>query len=377
MWKRFWAGARVPVLALTIGITAIAALTPTVMKFAGMLETGTDRTIKALSKLADEAERTGRAVTPEQFLAAFETEQKKTEQKATTASATTQIKASLKGFSGVDDSTIKTIFTSLSASGNIDKGGSINKEALDKIIKDSTTTRMTGTVLPTLGADAGAYGVYAQKYIGKESVLEQGRDMVLKNRAANLTNVEQVAKSQNALTAENAILDLGLKIRKNIFDAEMQIGREQAKRAVVSREDITLLERQKGILTEQAYAQEQYNLEVKKARGERAGARESTDVDLMKSLQGVTDNKLGNVLGQLSKTQTSSILSQFEQGGYKSEEFKKTFKEQTDVDFDALESGSRDSVIKSLETAGQANQSSNQEFNQAEWEAAQKFSAKV
>ena len=350
---------------LTIGVTALAAFAPMIMKYSGSLESATDRTSKALAKLAEEAQKTGRAVTPEQFLAAFETEQKKTEQKTSADSATKQIEASLKGFSGVDDSTIKTILASLSASGNIDKGGEVNKRALGEIITGSTTTRMTG---------AGMYGAYAQKYLGKESVLEQGKDMVLKNQAASLTKVEQVKKSDNALQSENAILNLGLGIRKNIFDAEIAMGRAQAGRALKADEEVALLERRKGILTETAYAQEQSYLEMQRGRDERTKAEEGTSVDLMKSLQGVTDSKLGNVLGQLNQTQTSAISSQFQNGGFDTQEFRDVFKKETGVNFNELAKESRDSVVKSLGTASEGDKSAEEQYYKAIDAARQKLS---
>ena len=360
---------------ISIGITAIAALTPIVMKFAGSFETATDRTSKALAKLAEEAEKTGRAVTPEQFLAAFETEQKKTEQKTRADSSQKQIEASLRTVSGsgmlggLTDTDIKPIIAALSAAGQINAKGEVDKQALENILSSSVKTRDK-----YVAGQGGNVTKVSEKYLDQGAALQAGKDLVLQNQAKSLTNVEQVAKSDIALKAENDILDLGLKIRGNIFDAEMQIGKAQAKRALDSDKEIALLERKKGILTEQAYAQEQYSLEVKKAARERAGARESTGVDLMKSLQGVTDSKLGNVLGQLGQNQTSSILSQFQNGGYNTQEFRDVFKKETGVDFNALAKESRDSVVKSLETATQADKSTGEKFNQAQAAAAQKLS---
>lgn len=359
---------------LSIGITAIAGLAPVVMKFAGSFETATDRTAKALSKLADEAEKTGKAVTPEQFLAAFETEQKKTEQKTRVASAQKQIEASLKGVAGsgmfksLTDADLKPIIASLSAAGKINAEGKVDEAALQQILASAVQTRLAGTAAGT---------VISEQYLNQEAALQRGKGMVVENQAANLTNVEQVAKSADALKAENDILDLGLKIRNNIFDAEMEIGRAQAERALALDKEATLLERRKGILTETAYAQEQYTLEVKKAEEERKKAEETTNVDLMKSLQGVTDTKLGNVLGQLNKTQSTAILSQFQAGGqdYKSQEFLNTFKAQTGgLDFNALSKDARESVVRALENAARSTTSSNEKYVQAEEAAAQKLS---
>ncbi len=368
---------------LSIGITAFAALAPVVMKFAGSLETATDRTAKALTKLADEAEKTGKAVTPEQFLAAFETEQKKTEQKTKAASADKTIRESLKGVSGsgmfgaLTDADIKPIMASLSAAGGINAKGEVDQNVLQQILGSAVQTRLTGTAAGT---------VISENYLNQEAALQGGKEAVLQNRAKALTNVEQVAKSDTALASENAILNLGLKIRSNIFKAEMAIGEAQAGRALDLEKESTLLERRKGILTETAYAQEQYNLEVKKASEEKTKSSEGAKVDLLKSLQGVKESSLGNVLGQLGQEQISTLAGAFQKGGFEGEPFKSAFKKITTdagvtnskgekgISFDEMSVQSKDDAIRAFETYTNASASAQQNFTQSVNAASQKLS---
>ena len=368
------------VKALSIGVTAIAGLAPIVMKFSGSFETATDRTTKALSKLADEAEKTGKAVTPEQFLAAFETEQKKTEQKIRTGEAQRQIEASLKGvagsgmFGGIADADIKPIIASLSAAGQIDEKGNVNKAALQQILASAVQTRLTGTAAGT---------VISQKYLNQEAALQTGKGMVTQNQAASLTNVEQVAKLPDALKAENDILNLGLRIRSNIFNAEMEIGRAQAERGLRLEKESVLLERQKGILTEQVYAEKQRNLEVKKAAAERAKSLEGAKIDLTKSLQGVKESSLGNVLGQLNQKQISTLAGAFQQGGFEGEAFQKAFQQVTKeagvkggagISFNEMSKQSKEDTLRAFESYTNTAASAQQNFTQSVNAANQKLS---
>ena len=362
--------------------TAAIAAAPLFAKLYEMQKTPADRATEALIKLAKEAEKTGKKISPEEFLAALEQDVRKTQEKNIKTRASDTIKEQLKAskigtgiFGGIEEEQIAPIFSALSAAGKINEQGIVEPEALSDILK---------AAIKTLEVKDEAGNVISKtNYISRPELIQAGKDLVVQNRAANLQNVEQRQKDPKVLASENEILNIGIKIRKDIFAEELRISSLQSVREFNFEAQNDALERQKGILTETAFAEQQRSLAIQKANDERQKAVEVSSLDLRKSLQGVKENSLGNVLSGLSQDQVENLSKAFAEGGYGGQAFQEAFKTETakagvkngaGINFNELSEQSKTDIQGLFEAESKALQVANQTYANQVLNANQKLS---
>ena len=299
--------------------TAFATLGPVVTKYIASLETEQERVIKALAGLADQAEKTGEAVTPEAFLAAFEKAQKQSKGKTERESGIKAIEGSLSkmGVEGSDE-VIKSIFAGMSAAGM-----KINEENLKNVVQTGTQTRYGGGGMgPTRG--------YNVEVINEERTLENLKLKVLDEKVKKETGIAAAKKdaeiaaselAKKTIDFENTQIRNKLNIQQKIFDAEQNITNEYFKRNLSVEKNLTLLDQQKSLMTEAAYLEQKYALETAKINSTSAKERQEAAKNLKKEFSGLGGG-LGSILGNVDVSKIGGIVDKLSLDKFKEDQGK-------------------------------------------------------
>ena len=369
-----------PPLRIAIGaVTALASASGLLARLYEESKSESQKTAEALARLGQEATKAGKRLSAEEYLSAFDAAVKKKEEEKDTNEAEARVREAFSktssgerivgsGFLGaLADDEIQPILAALSAAGKIEKGGNINPEVLKQLRESSFSdgTRIQGA-----------------KDFDQEKAIKAGKELVLANRAASLKTVEQETKTAKVLESENTILKLGITLRQNIFNAELNIIKLQAQRARDLEQQNILLERQKDILTETQFAQAERATAVRGAQQERAKAQESSRLDLTRGLQSVKEGGLGNVLGALDQNEIATLQTAFQTGGGAlSDQFKEALKTVTTgktkdgkgIEFQSLAQQSRTDLQTIFETDAKATGVAEQNYNDQLASITQKF----
>ena len=316
-----------PFVALVGGAVAgLTTLIPVFLKVSDKFETEGERIGKALVKLADQAEKTGEAITPEAFLAALEKGQKETKTKTETTSAIEEIGKYLKtsGQTPLAESDLKQLFAAVSASGGI-KEGKLTEEGqktLSGIIEKNTqtvtttglsqgyqTTSRTTQVLDTEKA------IQDYKLKALEEVEKRENSIAVARTTAELQKNELAKKT---VAFENEQILKKLSVQQNIFDLEKSISKEYSYRSLYLDAGLTILEQQKDLITEAAYLEQKLAIDKAKIESNSIKEREKAAVNLKKEFSGLGGG-LGNIFGSLNIDQLKEVAGQLGTDQFKQE----------------------------------------------------------
>ena len=256
-------------IALTVATTALTALGPLFLKFSASLETETDRVRKSLADLADQAKKTGQAVTPEAFLAAFDKAKKEEKGKNEANSNEKIINEVLQkqNIQLINPDDIKSIIAALQATGGT-VDGKTDATALNNLILACKDTRQTeiiddtgnlSSVANTDFFDPNKMRAYAAPLALKE--IEKNRGSVAQKQG--MTDQEKANQ-----TYDSKQLVFRQKILEQIFSQELTISNQAAETALKREKELSHLDQTRGRLTELAAIEQERTIELAKINDE-------------------------------------------------------------------------------------------------------------
>jgi len=300
-----------PVAATAAGLaTAFATLLPVILKFREKYETEQERVVKSLIKLADQAEKTGEKITPEAFLAAFEKSAKETKTKTETESQTKAIESALaKQGVQISSDDLKLL------SAGVQAGGVGTKpEDLQAFLEKNVAKRET-----VGGAAYGVGGVsmFKTNVIDEEKTLENLKLQALENIKKKEKEIA-IAKTEAELrkdkiaraTAnyENEKIEKKLQIQQSIFEFEKSTTQEYFKRNLATEKDLTILEQQKALITEQEFLKRKNAIDIKKINDSRFKEEQDAAKNLQQTLSGLGGG-LGEIFGGLKPDEVKQLVA--------------------------------------------------------------------
>ena len=348
-----------------VAVTAITSFAPAISKFIASLETDTDKLIKSLSKLQEEADKTGQKISPEKFLAALDEITKGAEGKKAQESVNEKVKSSLKGqgIEALDEQQLKS-FRAIS-----DVLGGIEKINLEEFTKTSSKYIATGM---------GGASKVTSKEIDFEKLIPAARIAAL-DKIANATVQTKTSTgvvNTKEIEVENKLINQKLSVLNNIFSIEQAITNEAAKRTLGLERDAALLEKAKGILTEEVYLTKQQEQERAKISAKRTEDTQKVVANLGSQLSGMGDKTLGNIFGNLDMSSLQELINSAEDFSgnldISSEYFLRTFKSLSGTDFEQLV-GVREDIAKTVQEALNRIKAVTNDYNNAVAAVAQKY----
>jgi TP901 family phage tail tape measure protein len=352
-------------IGIGVAITAITSFAPAISKFIASLETDTDKLIKSLSKLQEEADKTGQKISPEKFLAALDEITKGAEGKKAQESVNEKVKSSLKGqgIEALDEQQLKS-FRAIS-----DVLGGIEKINLEEFTKTSSKYIATGI---------GGASKVTSKEIDFEKLIPAARIAAL-DKIANATvqtKASTGAVNTKEIEVENKLINDRLSVLNNVFKIEQSIANEAAKRTLALEKEAALLERGKGILTEQAYLAKQQAQEISKAEAQRTEASQKITAGLGERFSNIGDKAIAQKLGTLDlkslETLTKSATNLQGNIDITSDAFKNKFQELTGVNFEQLLNIRKD-VAENINQALNASKKTTDDYNNTVASISQKY----
>lgn len=329
-------------LGVTVGVavTALTTFAPAISKFVTSLETDTEKLIKSLSKLQEEAEKTGEKISPEKFLAALDQITKEAQGKKTQETENEKVKKTLAAgdIQGLDDSQLRSLRAAAQQLGGLEN---INLDEFVKITKGRQTNIKNEFANP-----------FDIKEIDFEKLIPAARIAAL-DKLANApvrTKTSTGALNTKEIESENKLINQKLSVLNNIFKIEQAITNEAAKRTLGLEKDVAFLERAKGVLTEEVYLTKQQGLERAKAEAKRTEDTAKVVAGLGSQLSNIGDKTLGNIFGNLDlsslKYLTDSAKDASGNLDIGSEYFLTAFQGLTGESFNQLVAGREDIAIQ-------------------------------
>jgi TP901 family phage tail tape measure protein len=304
-------------VAIGVATTALTSLIPVISKLTDSLKTEEQRIVDSLSKLGEEARKTGESVTPEKFLAAFEKTQanervKKREEPL--FEAISDLRASQEKY-GVKGS-----------------GSALEKEQINALFAGASAAGLKAEdIKSTFGEKGTIQGIDVEKALDDfrlkalQNIEKKEREIALSRQKRLEENAEIIKKT---IEIENQQINKRLAVQQKIFDLEMQTTKTYADRTLLIDKQLAALESGANIkgtgsqrtfevntggrpfITEREFLNQQSQLEVNRAEAERtrdASTVENAVFAELKGLQGI-----GKLFGDIN---TAGLISQFEQGG--------------------------------------------------------------
>jgi TP901 family phage tail tape measure protein len=309
---------------LAAAATALASAFPLLSRLYEDFKDPAQRAAEALSKLAKEAEKTGRKISPEEFLAIFEEQDKIKKAEEKKKSATQQIQESLsKQGLGAGTETLQQLYAIANTLDLISKDGIVQQAELQKIIRTSQKA------LPVRGGAPGLGFVSTETGIDIGATIQSAREKVTEKRLADARKPQTEDRTVKTVKAENELLKIKFDILNSIVKKELEINNVYANRIRSINSENTALERSKTILLETKFSELQASQERRKIRAEEAKAISENANNLRSSLAGLQDQGLGNIFGEADTGKLQGLLEAFKTGGVGSEAFGKAFQAAT------------------------------------------------
>jgi TP901 family phage tail tape measure protein len=375
---------------LAAGVTALASAFPLLSRLYEDFKDPAEKTAEALAKLGKEAERTGKKISPEEFLAVFQQQEAKTKEEQTRKNVTAQIQSAL-GAEGVslNETDLYSIYAGLSASGSIGADQKVDPKVIKDLLAPAINKepsvaqrakRLSAQDVVNIGIGGlqfgGLFGEAVSAARGRVGPIAQSVSKVgantLDTKTANQAIQERVLQKQletarkpqteqrteKAVNTENELLKIKFGILDGLLKKELEINKVYADRIRGIASLNTNLERSQTIATEQRYSEIQASLERKKVQAEESKGISENINNLKSSLSGLQDKGLGNIFGEIDTDKVRGLMQAFQSGGVGSDAFKKAFEESTSrvengqavagVNLDQFDPKTREQVFKTL-----------------------------
>lgn len=406
---------------LATGLTALASAFPLLSRLYEDFKSPADRTAEALAKLGKEAEKTGKRISPEEFLSAFDQEQAKRKEEATRKTATKQIQEELTKMGvSINETDLFSLYSIFSASGQINEQGGVDPKAIAALKQaqnpNPSFSERASKITPEQGLNTAALGasffqsipftllgsiletyitgkipeyvgntvlnpLLATQPLNREQVNKGGRQTVLEFQERTRKQVKTVPIDPNALAVENRLLQIKFNVLNSIFESGQAISKQYQQDIATINDQNSALERSRTILTETSYAKRQADLDDKKALAERTKSEQENLQSLRESLRSLQDKGLGNIFSELNLPDIGKLLKGFNPKEVNSEAFRKAFKDVTKteqnkegVDLNAVLPADREAIIAALIAATQKTTEITNDYNSKVAEVARNFS---
>ena len=349
---------------LAAAVTGLASAFPLLSRLYEDFKDPAEKTAEALAKLGKEAERTGKKISPEEFLAVFQQQQAKTREEQTRKSVTAQIQSAL-GAEGVslNETDLYSIYAGLSASGSIGADQKVDPKVIKDLLapainKEPSVTqrakRLSAEDVVNIGMAGGSFGLdslfkeaalvavtgrpgpvaqsaakFGANTLDTKNVNQVIQERVLQKQLENARKPQTEQRTDKAINTENELLKIKFGILDNIVKKELEINKAYADRIRGINSENTALERSKTILTERQFSELQASQERQKIQAEEAKAISENANNLRSSLAGLQDQGLGNIFGEADTGKLQGLLEAFKTGGIGSEGFGKAFEAAT------------------------------------------------
>jgi hypothetical protein len=405
---------------LAAGVTALASAFPLLSRLYENFKSPADRTAEALAKLGKEAEKTGKRISPEEFLSAFDQEQAKRKEEATRKTATKQIQEELTKMGvSINETDLFSLYSIFSASGQINEQGGVDPKAIAALKQaqnpNPSFSERASKITPEQGLNTAVLGASlfqsipltvlsslleryitgkTPEYVGntalnpllagqtlnREQVNKSSRQTVLEFQERTRKQARTVPIDPNALAVENRLLQLKFNVLNSIFESGQRISKQYQQDIATINDQNSALERSRTILTETSYAKRQADLDDKKALAERTKSERENLQSLRESLRSLQDKGLGNIFSELNLLDIGKLLKGFNPKEVNSEAFRKAFKDATKteqnkegVDLNAVLPADREAIIAALIAATQKGTEITNDYNSKVAEVARNF----
>lgn len=316
-------------------VTALASAAPLISRFFESQKTPAEKAAESLSKLADEAEKTGKALTPEAILSAFENEQQTAKTKEEVKTVSSQVRDYLKAQNiEATDQQVKILSAALLANpqGVQREGGiakKINEQELGGLVAQTSEKVEVKT-----GLKRGSFNTEINEGRLTEQVAKKSKEQLeaSRRRLANTEDLSRLSEEEKKKIQEaNEIENARQRVLNSLFATQLNINSVYEASLRASNNIVAALERQRGLLTEAEFITAKGNQEKAKSQAELDKTNKLIIEDLKKNLgAGSNESLLGpnaqKFFNVLKPEILENLLTEFEKGGGNVEQSNKAFK---------------------------------------------------
>lgn len=369
--------------AIGVGVAAAAITTlgPIFYKFIKSFESESDKAIESLAKLQQQAEKTGKTLTPEEILGALQKKGEEAKQKKETLNIKDLIQAQYKNVS-FNDEQLRSITSILQTTGGIQRNAStgevtgIKEGALASILSGPNMFRFRGG---STGASVGAGAGYTSGSSSMEISNEALDRQIGKRAKAQIEEDRRTFKEKAPLTEEqariaqeeNRLITIRQSILNKMFETELGINKTYNDALLLADKRLAAIEREKGLLTEEQAIRKRNEQERAKAEAEFQKSRSTAVLQLQKGLgAGTKDTVFGEKSQDFFKALDPKILETLADNFYninqESGGFASAWSQLVEIaqkngikiagSFNSLNKGTQETVLSLLRTASEANQ---------------------
>ena len=354
-------------IGLSVLATGFATLGPVVIEYVNSLETEKERVIKALAELGAEARKTGQAVSPEKFLAAFEKAQKQIKQQTESRTFAREVQSQLAARSEtgvVAEADINSLIAALQAA-KITQTEDVGK-FLDRFTKERSmnATERLYQGIQSIPSDGPSFGgeernpLRKVKSVDTSAAIEDARLQVLEeakrreNEIAQTRTQAELDRSKvlrDTVLFENDQIIKKLSIEREIFNIEQSITQQFFDRNLAAEQRLSILEKEKGSMTEAAYLAKKYEIDRGKIADTQAKKQQEAALSLKKSFSGL-EGGLGKILGQFDPEQLIGIASELSLDQFGKDQGAGAISKMRDSAFESLITGGKQIDLSNLES---------------------------